>query len=231
MPQLFHRDEPLIHEPEHELSIAPPADGIPVSDLIEPVERALFTEAAEDRLRYLEHAQAGQLAEAVYELAELIQRRDGRKVILLAERVVFLTGSRRVVNEARAVALAHLVPQDDPVLHALLGGKLVKWPVIPQTFQLPALEFPDNLVFGLQRLQPALDEVERFITAVRRRPFNLDLYVRQVGMSGHGHVRGERPRRRRPYQERLAGPVYQREADVQARMGDVLVTLRDDLMM
>ena len=151
--------------------------------------------------------------------------------MLLAEGIVFFTRPRRGVNEARAVALADLVPQDDPVLDALLGGKLVERPVILETLQRVALELPDDLVFGLQRLQPALDQVERFVLAVRPRALCPDLDVRQVGMSGHGHIRGESPRRRRPDQERLAGPVDQREADVEARMGDVLVALRDDLVV
>ena len=50
-------------------------------------------------------------------------------------------------------------------------------------------------------------------------------------MSGHSHVRGERPRRRRPDEERLAGEVDQREADIEAGVGDVLVALGDDLVV
>ena len=50
-------------------------------------------------------------------------------------------------------------------------------------------------------------------------------------MDGHSHIRGERPGRRRPDEERLAGPVDQREADVEAGVCDVLVALGDDLVV
>ena len=164
-------------------------------------------------------------------MAELVQGRDGGKVILLAEGVVLLAGSGRVVNEAGAVALADLVPKDHPVLDAVLGGKFIERAVIAAALQFPALELPDDLVVGLQRVQPALDEVERFVLAVRPGALCLDLDVREVGMGGHSHVRGEGPRSGRPDEERLAGQVDQREADVEAWVGDVLVALGDDLVV
>ena len=205
--QLIHRDEPLIHQPEDKLRVATPADGISVSDLVEPIERALIAEAAIDRPGHLEHAQPAQLAESVNEFAEFVQRRDSRKIVHLAESIVFLAGSRGGVNEARTVARADLVPQDHSVLDTLLGRNLVERPVIAEAFQLPALDLLDDLVVDLQRLQSALDQVERFVPAVRPRAADPDLDICQVGMDGHSHIRGERPRRRRPDEECLAGPV------------------------
>ena len=102
---------------------------------LQPEEDALVLQAVVDRLVYVEHAPAGEPVEPVDEDAELVQRRDDLQAPLLADLEVLGARSGGGMDDAGALRLAHLVPQDDAVLHAALRGQLVEGPTVAQPVQ------------------------------------------------------------------------------------------------
>ena len=225
VPQLVHRDEPLVDQPEDQLGIAAPADGVPVGVPLEPEENALVTQALVDRLVDLEHVLAGEPVEAVDEDAELVQGRDHLQVPLLADLEVLCARSRGRVDYARALRLAHLVPQHDAVLDAPLRGQLVEGAAVAQPVQGRTGHLLDDLVLALHLRQPALEQVQH-LALVRA-----DLRVGKLGVNVRARVARQRPGRGRPHEERLTLAVDQRKLDVEAGVHDLLVTLGHDLLL
>ena len=165
------------------------------------------------------------------EHAELVQRRDGRQVVFLAEGVVFLACAGRGMHEPGAVVRADLIPQDDSMFDAALSLKIVERSIVPQAVQLGALHLLYHLVLGLQHLQPAPQDVQSFVAAVWGGSSNSCLHVCKIWMDCDRYVRSESPGGRRPDQERFAWPVDQGEPDVEAGVRDVLIALGDDFVM
>ncbi len=116
------------------------------------------------------------------------------------------------MNDARAFLLADRIPGDHTVerrhVHRLHGGQLIEGTVVLPPDHLRALEPAKHLVLPLDDVgQCALSQV------VRPTVLRLHLHVSQVRPHGGGDVAGERPRRRRPDEQRLTLAPAQREAN------------------
>ena len=126
-------------------------------------------------------------------------------------------GARRDVDDAGALVLADLGPRHDAVdVLGLLEGLADGRQVVERAHVLPAGEIAAGQLF--------LDRERADERACFRTPFPTqalvalaDLDVAQVRPDGGGDVGRERPRGRRPDEERLAGPVDERQLDRQAR--------------
>ena len=95
-----------------------------------------------------------------------------------------------------------------------LGGQVVERPVVLEPDQVLALE--DVVVLAALLGQPPAAVAEP---------------VLGVRLDGRGDVRGQRPRRRRPDDQRLAVAVGQREADEQRRVLELAVVLLPGLLV
>ena len=125
---------------------------------------------------------------------------------------VLAAAARRDVDDPRAFVDRDLVPRDHPVLDARTGGQRVERALVPETDECRARHGLVERLFRIARGHHPL--------AV------LAAAVEGLGMDGGGDVCGERPRRRRPDHEGLAGAVEEREADGERRVGPVLVDAR-----
>ena len=150
---------------------------------------------------------------------------DHFEALLGAEAVVVLAERDRGVHDARAVLRGDEVAGQHRVrLRAPgLAGDEVERRLVAGLEHLHAEEAVGDLDV---LAEDALREGLRDDLAVRR------AHVRQVGIDRHGRVRDERPRRRRPHDQRVALAEVarrpgDREADVDRRVLDVLVALRD----
>ena len=124
-----------------------------------------------------------------------------------------------------ALVLADLVPGDDPVLVAAVVERGRGRPAARRTAPVaPADELgARHLLLDRERapqrgLERALAEPEHVLALA-------DPDVAELRADGRRDVRGQRPGRRRPDEQRLAGPVDEREPDGEARVLAVLVAL------
>ena len=120
----------------------------------------------------------------------------------------------RDVDDPRSLVEHDLVPRDHPVDDSLLGGRVVE--------RAHVLE-PDELL--------ALDQAVVVLAFARQPPLAVTEPVLRVGLDRSGNVGRERPRGRRPHDERLALTLLQREADVERRMLEVLVLPGEELVL
>ena len=228
---LTHADVPLIDEAEDERRAATPAVGIAVSDRFESIEAVLVLERLDDRVFDVADIAAAERTEPGDDDSTLIERGDRRQAQRLAQREVLSAATGGNVDDAGALFLADLVPQDNSMLVGrpvragnrrkgrLYGGKFVEWTRIPPAGKLPAQLLLDDLEGTLQgRLQRSATQPECLVTL-------LYLDVSQLLAHGRGHVRGQSPGRRGPHEERLAGPIEKRELDRQAWVFTVGVAL------
>ena len=230
--QRTHADVPLVDEAEDERRAAAPAVRVAVVDRLEPVEATLALEVLDDRLGDVADIPPRERAEAVQEDPGFVERGHDRQPERAAELEVLGAAARCDVDDARPLVLADLGPGDDPVLvrnvrrvgrargeRRLHGGQVVERPGVAPADHVRAghlledLERPDER--GLERAlaEPELIAPLPHADVAQRRP------------DGGRDVRGQRPGRGRPDQERLPGPVDQREADRQPRIVPVLVAL------
>ena len=80
---------------------------------------------------------------------------------------------------------------------------------VAQPDELRALDDPRERLVGKQRAGDPLAVLEQAVVG--------------LGVDGRGHVRGQRPGRRRPDDDPFALAVEEREADVERRVGALLV--------
>src|SRR5690606_31216353 len=156
--------------------------------------------------------------------AGLVDRRDHRQVVLLAERIVLLTGAWRDVDDPGTFLGPDVAPGNHAMLDAVLGRKLVERPAVALADQLRALHFADDLVLTPDRvLHRVPGDVVRLAVLAHED-------VADFRIDGGRNVAGERPWRRRPDHE---GGVFidQRVLDEEREMRALLVTLGDDLVL
>ena len=241
--QLVHGDEPLVHQPEDELGAAAPADRIAVRVVFYAVEQPFLLQILEDGPGRRGGAQARQPGEALHEDALVVQGHDDGQPVLLAQLEVLSAAAGGDVHDARALGLAHAIPEDDAVR---LGGRrfnafdksvqvrvsagfslrrqLVEGAVVRPTLHGAALQLRQHLVAAPQHPHRAFGEVEDLVALP-------DLDVVQVGADGSGDVGSQRPGRRRPDEERFSLPPAQREAQRDAGVRQLHVAVGDDLVL
>ena len=208
--QVAHGDEPVVGDAEDERRVAAPA--VRVAVLVQPGldEEAALAEVADDLVGRLDRREAVQPAVVVVEAAGLVDGHQHRQVLALAELEVLGAAARRDVDDAGALVERDLVPRDRR------GARRPR----------PAAGCRTGPCSASRRAPtPRLALLERLVRIARdgdplavRAPA-----VLAVGLHGGRDVRRQRPRRRRPDDERLALPVDEREADEERRVGAVLV--------
>ena len=167
-------------------------------------EDALLLEVADDLLRRLGRREPVQPAEAVVEAPRLVDRLHDLEPVHLRELEVLVSAAGRDVDDARALVERDLVPRNDAMLD--LGDVVERAAVRPADELRPRPPFLECLV----RVAADRDPLPVRAAAVLRLRVDRG---RDVGR--------ERPRRRRPDDEVLAGAIEQREADVERRVGAI----------
>ncbi len=227
--QAVHADVPLVDEAEDQRRIAAPADWIAVHVIVEPIEAPLHLEVFHDLVFDFRDVHPGEPVKTVEVDAVFVERGDHRQIVALAELEVLGAAARRDVHDARAVFFADFFPQNDAMRFLRGDGQIVERAVVTPAFHVAALELFDNGVLALQHLQRALGQVQVFFALQ-------DFDVGEIRPDGRSHVRGERPRRRRPHQQRgfrvaVAPVAEEREAHREAGIGLLDVALGDDLVL
>ena len=97
----------------------------------------------------------------------------------------------------------------DAMVDLSARAEVVERPAIPEPDEVGALHGSDERLVGVARGRDPLSVLAEPVVG--------------VGLDGRRDVRRERPRRRRPDDERLAGLVEEREADEQGRVDPILV--------
>ena len=169
--------------------------------------------------------EAGELAHPLLEGAVELHRVDDGDALLLPDPEVVLAERDRRVHDAGAVLGADEVGRHDGVaaLAELLGGDERERRLVAGAEHVAAVEaVGDPRALAEHRLGARLGDHVAVVGA----------HVGEVGRDGQGGVGEQRPRRRRPGQDLVAGPqragaVDDRERDVDARVLDVLVALGD----
>ena len=126
-----------------------------------------------------------------------------------AELEVLAAAAGRDVNDAGSLVHRHVLPRDDAVLDLGAWRQVVEGAPVAPPDELAPRHALDEDVLGEELHR---DPFAAFTTAVFL-----------VGMHRGGDVGRQRPRCRRPDDERLAGALEQRQADEQRGVGPVLV--------
>ncbi len=142
---------------------------------------------------------------------------ENREVLALGDLHVVGAERRRDVHEPRALVGRHEVGQHDAARRLVEGDEVERAPV-PDALEIGTVEAAEDLG-PIGRALHCHHEVAT--AAVVGHP-----HVGDVGPGGHRDVRDERPGRRRPH-EQVRVVVDDRKADVDGRVGDVLVPLCD----
>ena len=169
--------------------------------------------------------QAGELAHPLVEGAVELDRVDDGDALLLADPEVVLAERDRGVHDAGAVLGADEVGRHDGVaaLAELLGGDERERRLVAGAEHVAAVEAVGDLrALAEHGLGARLGDHVAVLGA----------HVGEVGRDGQRGVGEQRPRRRRPGEDLVAGAqraraVDDREGDVDARVLDVLVALGD----
>ena len=192
LPDLVHRDQPVVGDPPDQRRVAAPAVRIAVLVLAGVDEEAVLGEPADDLVGRLRRREPVQPAVVVVEAAGLVDRHQDREVVDLPELEVLLARPGRDVDDPGAVLERDLVPRDHAMLDLRPRAELVERArVAPADELLAPLALDEGLV-GRARDR---DPLAVLAPAVLR-----------IGAHRGRDVRGQRPGRRRPDHERLAGP-------------------------
>ena len=232
---LAHGDEPLIHQPEYQLRPTAPADGVAVGVVLHLIQQPLALQLLEDGVCDLRHVATCEPAEPLDVYAELIQWREYRQVIFLTEGEVLRAAAGGDVDDARALRLAHLIPQDHSMgigaslllgsgKHCLHGGQVIEGAIVSPALQRTPRHLLQDLVVTVQHVQRPLGEVEDFVPLAH-------FDVGQVGADSRSDVGGEGPGCGGPHQQGLPLPTPEGKAQGDARMGQLLIAFGYDLML
>src|ERR687892_1330243 len=81
--KIIHGDEPLVDEPEHQVGIAAPADGVSVSILLSAIEQPLLPEVFGNGHGNLVDVLTRERSVPFGVDTELVNRRDDGEIVLL----------------------------------------------------------------------------------------------------------------------------------------------------
>ena len=182
-------DEPVVGDAPDERRVAAPAVRVAVLVHVGRDEEAGLAEAAHDLVGGLHRREAVQPAVVVVEPARLVDRRQHRQAERPAELEVLAAAAGRDMDDAGALLERDLVPGDDLVLDRRAGAEVVERPAIAEPDELLAAH---TLLEALVRVARDGDPL-----AVLAQP------VLRIGMHGGGDVGRQRPRRRRPDDDRF----------------------------
>ena len=209
LPDLLDADEPVVGDAPDQRRVAAPAVWVAVLVEAGLDEQRPLTQIACDLVGGVARRRPVQPAVVLVEAAGFIDRRQDGQVFAAAELEVLLAGAGRDVDDPGAFLERDFLPGDGAVLD--LGG-------CGQVVVRPSVAPADELL-AAQHL------FERLVRVARdRHPFAVFApAVLRVRIDRRGHVRGQRPRRRRPDDQVLPLALEQREANVQRRVGTLLV--------
>ena len=199
------RDEPVVGDAEDERRVAAPAVRVVVHVLAGRDEEAALGEIADDLVRGLGRREAVQPAVVVVEVASLVDGRQHRQAERAPELEVLTAAAGRDVDDAGALLERDLVPRDDAVLDARARARGCRTALRSAS--------PTSSEPGARRTNASSGKR----AASTHSPFSRRPYS-PSGLHRRGDVRRQRPRRRRPDDERLARPVEQREAHEERRV-------------
>ncbi len=213
---LRHRDEPRRHRLVDQRRVTAPAVRVGVRVGLVPENHAALFEVAHDRLVRLKDLNTLIRGYERRELRALVDGHDGRDAVRLAEILVVLAERRRHMHHAGTVLGGHEVAAEHPERVRGVG----------QEVEQRRVRATDE--FGAQHRADRLESVQ--LLRVRADPGRAQDHALAVTFE-HGvgdvrphrdrQVRWQRPRRRRPDQQLLAG--LQGERDGQRRIGPILV--------
>ena len=146
-----------------------------------------------------------------------------RNAFLLAETEVVGAVKGRGVDDAGALFGGDEVGRDDVVGAAFRRHGVRVERLVIEAHEVAALHALDDFVIAVQDVEPGLREDEALSALA-------DLHVVDVVVDGEGDVSGEGPGRRGPGQDRGSGIVPEPEADVDARVGDVVLVAQGELV-
>ncbi len=194
-PDLGGAQEPLVRDAEDQLLATPPAGGVAMAVRGAREEQAALLQQAGDRRGGVRHRRPRERAQAIEVAPFRIHRRDDGKAVPAAELEVLEAAARRDVDDPGAFLGGDVLPGDHAVLDAPLDGQVVERPGVAQAHELGALD-------GAPR--PAERRVAPGETGgdVVDRARVLALGVVELGVNGQRHVGRQRPRRRRPHEQR-----------------------------
>ena len=182
-------------------------------DLSRLDEQVVLAQRGDDRIARLLRRQPVE-PELREKPAGLVHGNEHGQVVHARQLEILRAGAGRDVHDATPFVERDVVPRDHAVLYPLQRGSVVERPPVAPADELGPVLRLRRYPFALPLLRPPL--------ALRRED------VFRIGAHSRGHVRGQRPRRRRPDDERLALALRQRKANVQRRMNElhVLVVAR-----
>ena len=212
LPDAVDADQPVVGHAPDQGGVAAPAVRIAVLVPARVDEEAVLGEPADDLVGRLRRREAVQPAVVVVEAARLVDRHQHRQVVDPPQLEVLLARSGRDVDDPGAVLERDVAPGDDAMLDVRAGAELVERACVAPADELLAAPTLDE---RLLRIPPGSDPLPVLAPAV----LGLGLHRRR-------HVRRQRPRRRRPDHERLAGTLREREADEERRVLPILVDAR-----
>ncbi len=217
LPDLVRGDEPVVHDAKDERGLAAPADWIAVHD------RPLRDEDASLAQRFghtrcdLSRREAGEVAVRRKHSPGLVDRREHGKVVDAGELEVLGARARCDVNDAGSLVERDVVPRDHAVNDTGLRLELVERAGVLETDELVAADRAHEALIGVaSHGDPA---------PVGGQP------VLRVRLDGRSDVRGQRPRSRRPHDERLAVATDERQAHEERRVLHLDVVLLAGLLV
>ena len=206
---LVDGDEPVVRDPEDERGVAAPAERVRVLVRLGADEQPAVAEVPDDLVGRLAGGDPVQPAVLLGEAPRLVHGRQHGETMHAGEVEVLGPAARGDVHDAGPRGEVHLLPGDDAVLDLAPGRERVERPPVAEPHELLSPRAPRERLVGEER---DCDPV-----AVLEQP------VLRLRLDRSRDVRGKRPRRRRPDDERFVLPLDEREPHVERGVDPVLV--------
>ena len=217
---LVAADEPLVDDAEDQLRPAAPAVRIAVLVGLLAQEPAAALEVLDDEVGHLVRAVARELAVALDEEPRFVDGHEHGQLLALADLEVLGAAARRDVDDPRALVHGDVGIADHPVGDLGLRRQVVEAGDVGASDQLSAAHAADDARVGPEDRAAAIPGHDVALSA------DVHPDVLGVGPDRRCDIGRQRPRRRRPDDQRLAGDVREAEAHVQRGVDDVAVGIR-----